>query len=840
MGYFRIQEGDLLKETSQRTSNALSAFNLLFLLPFFSGSAALSHELLWTRRLIDLLGATDWVLGRVLGLFFLGLSLGGYLATLSRNNKSPAINRLIKTELLIGLLALPAVFLPLWTDWIWQAIGTEVLVSWIGELVKLVLTILVVMPPAIAMGFTLPLFINMVSTGRVSKVESVGVWVYGANTFGGVFGLWFTSTYLISWFGAQWSMLAVCLLNLVIAGTLWLQKRLDYRVFESQADCLIDPSKGPLTTPWRQSRLLQMAFVSGFLVLAFEILLLRLISLVVPSSYHTTSALLANVILFLAVGSWIVSFASTLSFTKNLVKNRYTLPLILFSAALGIIVCPLLLYESTSKLISIRYLQGLHGQTIDSIAHYWTLVFWLVAVSAGLALLLVGLIFPILLTKSSEGDPAGKQVGLLLAVNGIGGLVGTELFNSLVIPYFGIYNGFAILAGLVLITTGLVSLKTHRWFSVCLTSLLGLAVFSAYQSVSQLHYLSPNAKRYKEKQTHFGRDGVWLIVEKDSGAIGISVNNQYFLGGNGGTIAQRRNLRLAWALKPDAKSVCCLGLATGITASGLELLENPPPITAIELSENVVELAKKYFQKESGPFFSRPENEVIVEDARTYMAASHNKFDLIVGDLYRPFGLGEGRLYSVEHFRNVKSALTPEGIFCQWIPAYQLNEENWITIATTFQKVFPEALVVYGSPNVNFPVIGLVGRKDNQKWDQEILTKQLKSIPNSMIQRDPLLKSADVLIAGILRRNFSANKLNTLDNLAVEISAGTHWTLKDLRKNRIEQYDKELIKGKHFATFTARLTQWIDPVLPAENFLRLKREIEKKILKKKKQSTVRK
>ena len=84
---------------------------MIGLLPFFSGAAALSHELLWTRRLIDLLGATDWVTGRVLGLFFLGLSLGGYLATLKVFRRYPAIYRLAIAELLVALLALPALSL---------------------------------------------------------------------------------------------------------------------------------------------------------------------------------------------------------------------------------------------------------------------------------------------------------------------------------------------------------------------------------------------------------------------------------------------------------------------------------------------------------------------------------------------------------------------------------------------------------------------------------------------------------------------------------------------------------------------------------------------------------
>jgi len=75
---------------------------------FLSGAVALSHELLWTRRLIDLLGATQDVTGRVLGLFFLGLSLGGWLATRwNKTNQNSAI-RLGIAELSIAVLSLPA------------------------------------------------------------------------------------------------------------------------------------------------------------------------------------------------------------------------------------------------------------------------------------------------------------------------------------------------------------------------------------------------------------------------------------------------------------------------------------------------------------------------------------------------------------------------------------------------------------------------------------------------------------------------------------------------------------------------------------------------------------
>ena len=147
---------------------------LIFVLPFLSGAAALSHELLWTRRLVDLLGATDWVIGRVLGLFFFGLSLGGYFATFLSRRKSSAVSQLGAAEFAIAILALPAAFLPLWSDGIWVMLGTEALVGWPGGIIKLLLSALVVLPPAIAMGFTMPLFIRAASElgSNVASVES--------------------------------------------------------------------------------------------------------------------------------------------------------------------------------------------------------------------------------------------------------------------------------------------------------------------------------------------------------------------------------------------------------------------------------------------------------------------------------------------------------------------------------------------------------------------------------------------------------------------------------------------------------------------------------------------
>ncbi|MEM7454865.1 MAG: hypothetical protein AAF456_11000 [Planctomycetota bacterium] len=814
----------------------LTSLLLLVVLPLVSGAAALSHELLWTRRLVDLLGATDWVTGRVLGFFFLGLSLGGYLATFHSRSKAPAIRWLFSAEICIAVLSLPAAFLPLWTDWIWQSMGTDALISWQGSAVKLLIAIGVVIPPSMAMGFTLPMFIRT-ATDKGARVASVGIWIYMLNTIGGVFGLWLTSTFLIGWLGAQGTMFAAAAANVFVALTLIgltaiggstetsgqsnisrQKKRQEKRKSQSSVESVENEGN-----TFSTRGLIGLSFLSGFVVLSFEVLLLRLISLVVPGSYHTTSALLANVILFLAISSGLVSLSNSVKPTRNLAAGRWFLIISFAGTALFACLSPMLLFECTDQLMSIRYLEGLNDRAIDTVGRYWILVFWLVATSGGLVLLVSGLVFPALMTASAVADPKGKKIGILLAVNGVGGLVGTELFNSLIIGTTGVYQGFVLLAAILAVVVAGLSFRLNRVLAALLTFAIAAAVFFAHDYYRDLPYLSPRASaNFDVKATHFSREGVWLIVEnQDNNSLSIIGNNQYILGSNGASAAanQRRQLMLPWILNPEAQSVCSLGLATGISSSGLENLDEPPPVTAVELSANVEALAKEYFADSTGGFFERAGNSVVIEDARTYMAAADNQFDLIVGDLYRPYGTGEGRLFSIEHFRNVQRALTEDGLFCQWLPLHQLNYENWLTIAASFQQVFPDTLVVYDNTSTRFPILGLIAKKNGGQWTEQELNDRFDAIPAGVLSDDPLLNIVRELVVGVLNEEaLTEVPVNTLDNLRVEISAGDFWILKDLRPRRSISFESEFLMGDQLIEFNDRLEALTVDVLPANHF----------------------
>lgn len=762
---------------------------------FLSGAVALSHELLWTRRLIDLLGATQDVTGRVLGLFFLGLSLGGWLATRwNKTNQNSAI-RLGIAELSIAVLSLPAIFLPFWADGIVSTMGTEMLVSWQGSVTKAILAAAVVLPPAIGMGTTMPMFIRVI-TDLGGTIRSGGIWVYSLNMLGGVFGLWFVSTFLLELAGVKGSMIVAAAGNVLIACVSF---GLSSLVADAPSSAVANEDAQEASTENNQKELNEadepvsigsfkqvflLAFASGAVVLGSEVLILRMLALISPSSIQTTSALLANVILFLALGSIAVAVLNRFGVT-----SQKQLVIGVVGAALFCAVCPLILYNFTNELVSVRYLVGLENLTINSIGHYWWLLFTIVAISSGAAMFFFGLVFPSIMSMHSSIDPKGKSVGLLLAINGLGGLLGAEFGNLLLVFQVGIYHGFIVLAALTILVAIAFCFFANQKFT---SAVIGISfVFLAIlclQKYQDLRYLSPKAtKNYQILNTSFGRDGVLMVVEADKGSRSLLMNNQYILGSSGSSAAasERRQLLVPWLLHPDSEEVCCLGFATGISANGLSDLESPPNVTAIELSQEVADAAREYFGEFNESFFSNPGNQVLVEDARTFMACSNNDYDLIVADLFRPHGVGESRLFSIEHFKNVKNALRSDGLFCQWLPAHQLNMEQFETIAATFLEVFPNTLVVSGGITSRTPSIGLCGWKSDKAWETKDLSEKIVKIREHKGIKDGLTMNAQLLFVGTLdKERLGPKSINTLDNALLEIDAGEFWITKDLRNKR--------------------------------------------------------
>ena len=311
----------------------------------------------------------------------------------------------------------------------------------------------------------------------------------------------------------------------------------------------------------------------------------------------------------------------------------------------------------------------------------------------------------------------------------------------------------------------------------------------------------------------FGKEGVCLITNTEKGGRGILMNNQYLLGSSIAFDAQRQLVLIPLLLHGESSSdrqrerqVGCLGLATGISAGAALDYDETCQVTAIEISPMVVAAAQTHFADENRGIVDNARSTVIVEDARTYVSAVHDKYDVIIGDLYRPYGAGEGRLFSVEHFRNVRQALATGGIYCQWIPAYQVTENQFDIIAATFLQAFPEAALLRVESESGFPKLGLLGGKGdvNIAWD-EVETRcqdlEARGLGDDRTRDFSLVKQ--MYVGRLADMDFENVQVNTLNNARLEIEAGLHRVTLDPRKTKQTGADAYL-QGENWELFSRR------------------------------------
>jgi spermidine synthase len=225
--------------------------------------------------------------------------------------------------------------------------------------------------------------------------------------------------------------------------------------------------------------------------------------------------------------------------------------------------------------------------------------------------------------------------------------------------------------------------------------------------------------------------GIVAVVEKGPSRR-IKLNNYYVLGGTASTGDERLQGHLPLLLHPAPKQVAFLGLGTGITA-GAALLHPVERITAIEMVPDVIDVARRHFAEANLRVLDSPRVEVVAEDARNYLLGSAKRFDVIVGDLFVPWHRGEASLYTADHFTAARHALAPGGIFCQWLPLFQLSEEEFNIVTATFLDVFPHATLWRGDFAPNMPALALVGQLDATALDPTLIERRLREMgPDDM------------------------------------------------------------------------------------------------------------
>jgi spermidine synthase len=167
-----------------------------------SGATALAAEVVWTRNLSLLLGATTYTFSLVLAAFLIGIGLGSGIGSVIARSTADARRALGWCQALLVMAIAWAAYsltqtLPYWP----VNPGLASAPKYLFEL-DLVRSLWPVLPAALLWGASFPLALAGIGSGEKDGGRLVGR-VYAANTVGAIVGATATSLLLIAWIGTQ-------------------------------------------------------------------------------------------------------------------------------------------------------------------------------------------------------------------------------------------------------------------------------------------------------------------------------------------------------------------------------------------------------------------------------------------------------------------------------------------------------------------------------------------------------------------------------------------------------------------------------------------------------------
>jgi spermidine synthase len=175
---------------------------LVYVAIALSGFCALAAQVIWTRVLSLLFGASTYTFSLILAVFLIGLGIGSSLGSIiAKTVERPRVALGWCQMLNVGAMAWSAYMLmeslPYWP------INTSITTSiWYNFQLDFVRAFWAVLPGPILWGASFPLALAAVARRGEDPGRLVGG-VYAANTVGAIFGSVIASLVLVYWFGSQ-------------------------------------------------------------------------------------------------------------------------------------------------------------------------------------------------------------------------------------------------------------------------------------------------------------------------------------------------------------------------------------------------------------------------------------------------------------------------------------------------------------------------------------------------------------------------------------------------------------------------------------------------------------
>lgn len=729
----------------------------VYLVFFLSGAAGLIYEISWSRQIGLLFGHTVHAAAVVLAVFFTGMAAGNALGGRWTRRIAP----------LLGYAAAEAVAAA-WACLIPLALAlleSSDLSAWLSSTAPVVQTLLrvvfafaLLLPATTALGATLPFIAEFVSAAGTVDTRRI-VLAYGLNTAGAMAGVVLATGVLLWAMGVTASSYLAAGLSLLcglVAAVLSLYLP---AAKGAEPGAIAEPALLSGAEQRRGHSWLVPAAISGFTLLALEVLYTRMFSLVLHNSSYTFGAVVTVFLVSLALGAAVFA---------RLERSFRAERILAVSAGLGALAIP-------ASVLLFVYLTRLEYFIFgSSFVTYLAGVFGLVALVLLVPVSLLGMLLPaVWQTALGSARHSGAIVGRITAVNTLAAATGSLSAALLLLPLLGLWGALVLAAALPAVLAVAVAWRRAPigtlGFALVLAGLGGTAFVVPPQVRLQL--LAPGQQLREHWESAYG--WVELVQSRGGRSIQLRQNLHYGLGTIGRRSTQPRQGHMPLLLHKQPRDVLFLGLGTGMTAGAAVPHAEVKHIAVVELIPDVVRAARELAEWNNN-LVENPKVAVHVDDARHYLLGTTEYYDVIVSDLFVPWESQTGYLYTVEHYRAVRQRLKAGGLFCQWLPLYQLGAEQFEMIANSFATVFPHATLWWSQLNGRTAVLGLIGSEQPLQATGQVIDTRLQALRAAPGKVTALPNSAAdlfFLYGGVWPQPASAALLNTDEHPRVEFLA---------------------------------------------------------------------
>lgn len=670
---------------------------------FLSGFAALIDQIVWQRMLGLFAGSDAVTAALVVGAFLLGLGLGSLAAGLvtDRLGMRAALIGFVLCEIGIGVFALCSrAFL---YDFVVQTIGPLVPDRW-GIFAVCFAGILI---PTVLMGASLPLLAKAAINSLEDAAPRIG-WLYGLNTLGAGLGALLGGWWLIGTLGYERSLQAAALFNLIAAA-------IGLVLWRRDAAPALQPAKETkFTQPagnFSFATWAVLVFVSGFAIVALEILWVRVAGVIAQYTAYSFATILGSFLLADGLGMVIGAV-----WVRRLKDTRAA-------------------FFAVQALATLYALASIWGVYLLAGADWWEALLaaeatrhYGVPLAAALFVtvllvappsLLLGISFP-LAQQAVQTDLSsiGWRVAAVQVANILGNAAGSLATGLAALHWLGTAGTLKLIALLAVALLAYWSLAAWRekqpsasGMAGALAGVLALAVL-AFPGNAQFWARLHQAAEHHEILVAEDRSGLALFRLSEDGSAspffiqGFTQSKWPFL------IEHAFLGAVGPLLHPAPEDVLVIGSGSGGTPFGAGVNPATQRVRVVELVGPVFDVLRKFAAREPDSAIAGilrdPRYEFVVGDGRRAIFAAERKYDVIQADAILPESSHSGLLYSQEFMQLVLAALDDDGIYVQWGPTARS--------VATFNAVFPHVAMLQP-----FPV--LIGSRQPVQFDHARLAR---------------------------------------------------------------------------------------------------------------------